>query len=42
MYDTGISVALGFNDPKKLKTLLKKKAKDTPEASGMLAIPKKR
>lgn len=43
MYSMGSAVALGFNDPKKLKTFLKSPKKESEvQATGMLAIPKKR
>lgn len=41
MYAIGSATALGFNEPKKLKQFLKS-PKQEVQATGMLAIPKKR
>lgn len=41
MYETAIAVGVGFNEPGKAELLLKDPEKKI-EATGMIAIPKKR
>jgi hypothetical protein len=42
LYEAGLASALAYHEPKKLERLLKPPAPEKVEATGMIAIPKKR